>query len=100
MCHASALSNSSSCCCGRASTECSSRRLLVDPAHAAAQAVHPPAGIGPPVGVEAITAVDNDFGAHRVGQVVGIEFHELAPFGEHQYGVGPFAGLHHRRRVV
>src|SRR6202008_3978783 len=47
-----------------------------------------PARAAPHVGVEAITAVDNNFGAHRAGQLVRIEFNERAPFGEHQHGVG------------
>src|SRR6185369_17253434 len=100
MCHASASSNSSSCCCGRASRECSSRLLPADPVHAPTQAVHPPARVGPPVDVEAITAVHNDFGAHRAGKVVGIELDELAPFGQYQHGVGAITGLHDRRRVI
>src|SRR5258705_12712725 len=81
-CRASALSNSSSCCYGRASTECSSKRLLVDAVHAPAKGVDPPACAVPPVDVEAIAAVDNDFRAHRRGKGVRIELHALAPFRE------------------
>lgn len=61
--------------------------------HSLAQAEHSPSGVDPLGGVQAITPVHNDFGAHHLGQRIRIEVDELLPLGEQQHRVGAVGGL-------
>jgi hypothetical protein len=58
---------------------------------AAAQTVHAPPRLLPALHVEAVAPVDDDAGAHPVGEHVGVEFDELRPLGQHQNRVGAIA---------
>ena len=49
-------------------------------------------GLAVGVGVEQVAGVDDSFGVHRVGDLVDFDPAELVPFGEHDDGVGTFAG--------